>query len=207
MPVTIEKKTKTGRIVKKAYETVAERVKRFRDVCPIQEGWGLKTEIRFPEKDVVVALAQIFAPDGNVVATGTAEEKRNESYINKTSAVENAETSSIGRCLFAAGFGGGEYCSAEELLAALKQQEQVRDTELRLVSGSGDPKSKNNEKPQTTSVRHSELSPKLDGITYHRKNGVVIAQGNTFAVKGLLKSSGFRWNPELKAWAREVKNA
>ena len=50
-----------------------------------------------------------------LLATGYAEEVRAASKINATSALENAETSAIGRCLSALGFGGQEYASADEV--------------------------------------------------------------------------------------------
>ncbi len=122
--ITIE-----SRSGKRAYETVAERVKKFRATYPVDSGWQLQTEVEFPGEDLVLCRAKIFDPDGRLVATGTAEEVRGSSFINKTSAVENAETSAIGRALFAAGFGGGEFCSADELMTALKRQEDLMSAE------------------------------------------------------------------------------
>jgi hypothetical protein len=67
---------------------------------------------------------KIYDTDNRIVASGYAEEKRNSSKINQTSAVENCETSSIGRALACIGLGGDSYASAEELVSALKQQER-----------------------------------------------------------------------------------
>ena len=50
-----------------------------------------------------------------VLGTGHAEEFRGAGYINKTSALENCETSCIGRCLASLGIHGGEYASAFEV--------------------------------------------------------------------------------------------
>jgi len=61
---------------------------------------------------------------GEIVANGFAEEKRDASFINKTSAAEVAETSSIGRCLANIGLQGGEYASANEMEQAIHQQKQ-----------------------------------------------------------------------------------
>ncbi|WDN91041.1 hypothetical protein BuS5_04013 (plasmid) [Desulfosarcina sp. BuS5] len=207
MTIFIERKNKkTDKVEKKAYETVAERVRKFREVCPIQDGWALLTEITFPDKDKVLAQATIKSPDGGLIATGTAEENRNAGYINKTSAVENAETSAIGRCLFAAGFGGGEFCSAEELQNALAQQKQIKAAELKIVNGQ-----KNKPKPPQQQAETKgknkpkfEFGPTISGITYTKRKNLIIAEGKTFQSKGLLKSSGFNWNPEEKAWAKEA---
>lgn len=204
MPVTIEKKNnKTGRVSKKVYETVAERVRKFRNDCPISNGWTLKTEVTFPDDTTVVAIAIVENPDGKVVATGTAEEKRDASYINKTSAVENAETSAIGRCLFAAGFGGGEFCSADELLTALKRQEDIQNAEYNAVNGNGG----SNETPAENPNNGKALGPAIEGVTYRKEGNLIIAEGNTFQSKGLLKSAGFRWDGKKKAWVKEAANA
>lgn len=47
----------------------------------------------------------------------------------------------------------------------------------------------------------------IKGITYRREGNLLIAEGNTFAVKGSLKSAGFKWNPGAKAWAKAAVNA
>ena len=55
-------------------------------------------------------------------STGHAEEKRDASFVNRTSALENAFTSSLGRCLASFGLHGTEFASAEELANALTNQ-------------------------------------------------------------------------------------
>jgi hypothetical protein len=210
MPVTLEKESKkSGQVIKKIYETVAERVRKFREVCPISEGWTLKTQISFPDENMVLAVAQVIDPKGSIVASGTAEEARNAGYINKTSAVENAETSAIGRCLFAAGFGGGEFCSADELLAALKRQDQIKEQELKILEPgtTGDPPKPEppNQTSQSTPSKPAEiLGPRLKGVTYRREGNFIIAEGKTFPVKGVLDTAGFKWTPSVKAMAKEV---
>lgn len=108
------------------YYTVARRVHDFRQAHPIRQGWGITTEILDTPSDQVVRVrAVITDPDGRVVATGVAEEIRSKRGVNSTSALENCETSALGRCLAAAGFGGsGQYASADELALALAQQDQ-----------------------------------------------------------------------------------
>lgn len=210
MPVTIEKESKkTGQVFKKIYETVAERVQKFREACPMSEGWALTTKITFPTEKTVLAIAQIIHPKESVVATGTAEEVRGVNYINTTSAVENAETSAIGRCLFAAGFGGGEFCSADELLTALQRQEQIKEQERKVIDGGN---KANPKKPATsktgnsgsTSTKPEILGPRLQGIVYRREGNLIVAQGNTFPVRGVLDTAGFKWKPDIKAMAKEV---
>jgi hypothetical protein len=66
--------------------------------------------------------ASISNEQGRLLATGFAEEVRAASKINRTSALENAETSAIGRALAALGLAGTEYASADEVANAISQQ-------------------------------------------------------------------------------------
>ncbi len=102
----------------KQYQTVAYRVGLFRDKHP---DLSLITEVISRDDDVVVMKATI-SDYGRIIATGHAEENRRSSQINKTSALENAETSAIGRALAAFGIGGTEFASANEVENAIHQQ-------------------------------------------------------------------------------------
>jgi hypothetical protein len=86
----------------KVYQTVALRVQKFREAHP---DWSIVTQIVHRDADEVVMVATILNDQGRILATGHAEEKRKASQINSTSALENAETSAIGRALAAAGLG------------------------------------------------------------------------------------------------------
>jgi hypothetical protein len=101
------------------YETVALRVQKFKAACPDH---SLTTEVLTRDAECVVMKASIFNPEGRLVATGHAEEYRKASSINKTSALENAETSAIGRALAAFGLGGTEFATADEVANAIGQQ-------------------------------------------------------------------------------------
>ena len=104
----------------KAYAMVNERVKAFRQICPMGE---IYTNIVNFEDGVVTMRAEV-AIDGHVVATGYAQEKETSSYINKTSFIENCETSAVGRALGFLGIGiDDSMASADELANALTQQE------------------------------------------------------------------------------------
>lgn len=108
----------------KSYKTVALRVAEFRQEYTINDGWGIVTTLIHHDEDTVVMKAEIVNPAGMVVGTGHGEEKRSASQINRTSAMENAETSAIGRCLatVSAGLQGTEFASADELANAIGQQ-------------------------------------------------------------------------------------
>jgi hypothetical protein len=60
-------------------------------------------------------VAYIKDNDGRVIGKGHAEEIRNVGPVNRTSAVENCETSAIGRALANIGLAGNEYASAFEI--------------------------------------------------------------------------------------------
>jgi len=65
----------------------------------------------------VTATTEIWIKK-NMVSIGIAEEFRNSSLVNKTSATENAMTSSLGIALARLGLEGGEFASAEEMQIA-----------------------------------------------------------------------------------------
>jgi hypothetical protein len=109
----------------KQYKTVVLRVNEFRENCSSTDGWGIVTELVFHDKERAVVAAKIVDPSGRVVGSGLAEEWRNATAINKTSAMEVAETSAIGRALASIGLGGEEYASADEVLNAIKGQDNV----------------------------------------------------------------------------------
>lgn len=115
--------TQTGivNIRGKEYQTVALRVQLFRDKHPEH---GLNTSVVVRDDDCVVVRAEILDPAGRCIATGHAEEYRKTSQINRTSALENAETSAIGRALAAFGMGGTEFASANEVQNAIHQQRE-----------------------------------------------------------------------------------
>lgn len=106
------------------YKTVALRVSEFREDHPIKDSWAIITEELPAPEGYVKVRARIVNPEGRDVATGLAEEKRGASQINRTSALENCETSAIGRALAAAGYGGSEYASANEVENAIHQQSE-----------------------------------------------------------------------------------
>jgi len=113
----------------KQYMTVAERINDFRAE---HKEWGIETELVSSESNVIMK-AIVKNKDGNVIGTGFAEEVRGSTNINKTSALENCETSAIGRALASVGFGGTEYATANEVTDAILQQKVMEATE-RLVA-------------------------------------------------------------------------
>lgn len=116
---------RTTNIKGKEYAEVNQRIKAFRMVYP--EG-SIYTEMISNYDGVCVFKATVHANGdhitNNLLGTGHAYEKESSSFINKTSYIENCETSAVGRALGMAGFGiDTSVCSAEELGNALAQQE------------------------------------------------------------------------------------
>ena len=108
---------KTKDIKGKEYAEVNQRIKAFRMVCP---NGSINTEIVQMADGVVTMRAIVADANGMVLGVGHAQEKETSSYINKTSYIENCETSAVGRALGMCGFGiGTSVCSAEELQNAL----------------------------------------------------------------------------------------
>jgi hypothetical protein len=106
----------------KQYQTVALRVTIFRERYPEH---SLITEILHRDDKCVVVQARIADTTGRVIATGHSEEYRQSSTINKTSALENCETSAIGRALAGLGFGGTEFATADEVANAITGKPQA----------------------------------------------------------------------------------
>ena len=108
----------------KGYVMVNKRVQAFRDICP---NGTIKTDIIKLEDGVVYMKAEVWN-EGQLLSTGLAFEKESSSYINKTSFIENCETSAVGRALGFLGIGNDDsMASAEELVNALQQQEALKN--------------------------------------------------------------------------------
>lgn len=111
---------KTTDIKGKPYVEVNERIKHFR---ANYKDWALESDIVSLENGVCVIKATVKNPDGVIKATGYAYEKENSSFINKTSYIENCETSAWGRALGNLGIGiDTSIASAEEVLNASLNQ-------------------------------------------------------------------------------------
>jgi len=97
------------------YETVEVRLEKFIKDYP---DFRIATELEVVEKDRYIVKAYLFktSSDGVAWATGYAEEKITDRGVNSTSALENCETSAIGRALANAGYAAkGKRPSREEM--------------------------------------------------------------------------------------------
>lgn len=117
------------------YVMVNQRVKAFRMVYP---NGRIETEIISLNNGTVTFKATIYDGTGYILANGYAQEKESSSFINKTSFIENCETSAIGRALGFCGFGiDSSIASYEEVANAMKNQgkdvaKNVQDKEVLL---------------------------------------------------------------------------
>ena len=117
----------------KKYTQVVHRMEAFRMTFGLD--LGVNSQIVTDDGHRVVVKAIITDAEGRTVGSGFAEEIRGQGNVNKTSALENCETSAIGRALASIGLAGGEYASANELdavprkAAALEQNQAETPSE------------------------------------------------------------------------------
>ena len=119
---------RTTSIKGKEYAEVNQRIKAFRMLYP--EGC-IHTEMLSNEDGVCVFKAMVYGSGDptvqSLLGTGHAYEKETSSYINKTSYIENCETSAVGRALGMAGFGiDTSVASYEEVANAIQNQEILK---------------------------------------------------------------------------------
>ena len=125
---------KTTPIKGKEYAEVNQRITAFRKIYPT--GFITPEIVRLDDDfktGICVMRATVGYYDNGdkiILASGTAYEKSDSSYINKTSYIENCETSAVGRALGNAGFGiDTSVASYEEVQNAINNQEQPEKQE------------------------------------------------------------------------------
>lgn len=121
-------KFKTTNIKGKEYVEVNERIKYFR-LSEDYKGWSLSSEIVHLDADSCVIRAEIRDDQWVLRATGFAQEDKSSSYINKTSYVENCETSAWGRALANLGIGiDTSIASSNEVSMAIAKQSTTTES-------------------------------------------------------------------------------
>jgi len=121
----VNKEIQTTEIKGNQYAAVSERIKAFRKLYP--EGF-ICTDLISNENGVCIIKATVGYKDelGErfVLGTGMAYEKEGSSFINKTSYIENCETSAVGRALGMCGLGiDADVASYDEVATATVNQE------------------------------------------------------------------------------------
>jgi len=124
---------KTINIHGKQYVEVKERIKYFREHF---KDWSLTSEVIDLTEDRCVIKSTISNEKGRVIASGIAYESKGSSYINKTSFIENCETSAWGRALANIGIGlDVAIASADEVLNAKAQDKPKKLSKSKLDNG------------------------------------------------------------------------
>jgi len=115
----------------KMYSEVHTRVQAFREAFG-SRGRIISKVHQADEKRVLTETTISVFLDGHmegwhVIGNDFAEEYRSSSPVNKTSAVENCLTSSIGRALASLGLTGGNYASFDEVDHAINEKVSIDD--------------------------------------------------------------------------------
>ena len=152
----------------KEYRTVAERINLFYSTYK-DKITAITTEIIKDEDDIVQVKATISAKDSvenptfYVFGNGYAEEDRTKGRINSTSALENCETSAIGRALASIGLGGEEYASANEVQNAIHQQDQSTNGTIKKDDGSQFPQQQPKRNQDLLNGKVEEAKKQMNG--------------------------------------------
>lgn len=111
----------------KQYAQVKDKVDAFRKLYP---RGGINTEV-LQFGDVAMVKATVTDDNGNIIGTGHAYEQNGSTQINRTSYLENCETSAVGRALAFCGLGiATSIASAEEVRNAQAQQDAIDRTPI-----------------------------------------------------------------------------
>ena len=123
--IQLKHKNKKGEDVISYYVPVPEKIKHFR-ISEDFKDWSLETEMIEYDSLEVVFVAKAINPQGMVKSTGHAHENQKIGFINKTSYIENAETSAVGRCLAYLNIGViDDIAGYEEMLQVIKSQNNI----------------------------------------------------------------------------------
>ena len=130
--IELKHKDKDGSTKTSYYVPVTEKMKHFRSADEFKD-WSLETEMLEYDPTEVVFIARARDINGKIQSTGHAHENQTVGYINKTSYIENAETSAIGRCLAYLNIGViDDIAGYEEMQNAIKQQNSIDSVRAKL---------------------------------------------------------------------------
>ena len=193
------KNSPTVDIKGKSYTQVSTRINVFRKYFPTA---SIETLITYND-DIRVIIQTKISLNDRVIATGYAEEVRGDgNYINQTSAVENCETSSIGRALSNLGLGGSEYASSFEVTSAIAKQEQIKQT-------ANQQSYQQQKQYQKQYQNQKDFSTIINSGLQVIDNGeiLVVSGEGIFEKKNIIKNAGFRWNGQNKTWYMQKREA
>ena len=120
---------KTINIHGKKYVEVKERIKHFRENY---KGYALTSEVLELTDTRCVIISKVLDEKERVLATGIAYEILGSTNVNKTSFVENCETSANGRALANLGIMiDDSIASADEVQMAISQKDVIKKEETK----------------------------------------------------------------------------
>ncbi len=190
----------------KSYTQVSTRLAVFRKYFPDA---SISTILIHDDDQRVVIQAKIKIGE-NTISTGFAEEYRGDGWINATSALENAETSSIGRALAGLSLSGNEYASANEVNTAISQQQHLQNNNhSNNMSGATTAPPPNN----AQAYQHNDLEQRVEQLglgVEQLSDGTLAVTGNSYPLASELKKLKCKWQPQLKQWVlpyQQVSNA
>jgi len=180
-------KTKGG----KQYQMVVKRVNDFR-TSDVYSGWSITTNTLEHVVGVqAIVKCEISDETGRVRATGMSWDAKDHSQLHKTSYLELAETSAIGRALACLGLAGStEYASADEVAAAILAGEK------RSLTGNKADKRKKASKAELKVVEKAEQKVEPNPT-----------RDRLLALNALVATETTRWPLFNKQWAAFKKQA
>jgi len=114
----------------KPYMKVAPRIALLTDVFGAEKRFLSTIEQNDDKKVAIKSEFQIKVQGAwETIGDGLAEEYRSKNHINANSALENCQTSAIGRAMSSAGMTGSEFSSAEEVVNAINDKPKIQDVE------------------------------------------------------------------------------
>ena len=160
------------------YVTVSERVKFFRSRDEYR-GWSIITECIRGTMEDALFICRVTDQENEVMSTGHAYEVAGTSNINKTSHVENCETSAVGRALAFLGIGiDGGIASLDEILSARQMEYITKLLDLASISDADREKIEKNLTTMTTNdaeqvirfLQSNQLDPIESGTNYSQRD-------------------------------------
>jgi len=161
--------------------------------------FGVETKILVDDGQRVVVQAYITFAQGGVLGSGMAEEIRGQGHVNTTSALENAETSAVGRALASLGLAGGEYASANEMDAVSRKSDAIQSNKAEPVAVKKKPLTKE----EAEFLAHNEAT--LDQYTLDDLDKLM-ANNHTKAIMKSIKDKDVEAYNEFRTLCVETRN-
>jgi hypothetical protein len=177
------------------YATVNERIQEF---YKKHKDGAIQTEIVSNQNGIIIFKAYVYkTPEDTRPTIGHAMEKEGSTFINKTSHIENCETSAVGRALALMGF-----C----IKKSIASKEEVQNAQL-------NQKTTPPKLPPKTPPKKETPPPKITGINQtQQKQLFAIAGNDAKVVKDVLLKHNLTQTKEIltsefESYCKEVEEA